>query len=128
MSKYNFQLPIEITRKNSSNDFQTGPSSDAEIQNKPFEILNEDLMRKYNLKLPIEITRITSEEFDNEPSGMEIENESFTVSSKSLKNCHFCHMAMLPERLKSTFFWIFFSDRVPPKREKKFSKTVDFCP
>ena len=87
MSKYNLQLPIEITRKNSSKDFQatTGPSENTEIQNKPFEI-KENLMSKYNLKLPIELSRITSKaEFENEPSGMEIENESFTVSSKSSK-------------------------------------------
>ena len=79
MSKYDLQLPIEITRKNSSNDF---PSENTEIQNKPFEI-DENLMSELK-KLPIELTRITSSKakFEKESSAMEIENESFMVSSE----------------------------------------------
>ena len=79
MSKYDLQLPIEITRKNSSNDF---PSENTEIQNKSFEI-DENLMSELK-KLPIELTRITSSKakFEKESSAMEIENESFMVSSE----------------------------------------------
>ena len=84
MSKYDLQLPIEISRKNSSNeDF---PSENTEIQKKPFEI-DENLMSELK-KLPIELTRITSSkaEFEKESSAMEIENESFKVSLNSLNN------------------------------------------